>query len=258
MKTFSVIVPFRNRFEHLEIFAPRIKKHFSKLNVDMQLVVVEQPENDGGFRRGGLLNAGAKFASDSDMFVLHDVDYLPTEEVEYYDGASDVFLPVKYVEFIRPDFSLCSIEDVSKGYQHFSKRFGGNGVDDNFWGAVTTIKKEIFFKTSFDNAQKWWGAEDCVLRERCLSKGINVNRSKNNTFDVLNHNNHAPTPDDARLQFNIFRANNWPNFVNNNVNTMVAKIEKIPTKHKDVDIWLQATEFDGPTHVITSNYNFDD
>lgn len=67
----SIIVPYRDREEHLKQFIPHIKGSLP----DAEIVIVEQADNLD-FNRGKLLNIGV-LNTTSNYFALHDVDKLP-------------------------------------------------------------------------------------------------------------------------------------------------------------------------------------
>ena len=61
MHKLGIIVPFRNRYEHLNIFVTSIKNYFQNKNIQYQLIIVEQ-DDAKLFNRGMLLNIGFKEA----------------------------------------------------------------------------------------------------------------------------------------------------------------------------------------------------
>lgn len=76
----AVIVPFRNRDEHLRTFLGYMIPMLQSQQIDFKMVVVEQRGN-GSYNKGRLFNAGFEFvmALDPkvDCVILHDVDLLP-------------------------------------------------------------------------------------------------------------------------------------------------------------------------------------
>src|SRR5436309_3566445 len=101
--SYSVVVPYRNRNEHLSIFVPKIKEYFVTRNLMMELIVVEQGEPLKKFNRGGLLNCGHRYAM-NEIIIDHDVDYIPSSNTIYYEEPYDVYLPVKRAIFCYNDF----------------------------------------------------------------------------------------------------------------------------------------------------------
>lgn len=67
----TIIVPYRNRPDHLAQFIP----HMNKYLPDAKIVIVEQSD-DKPFNRGKLLNVGF-LETDSEFICCHDVDHLP-------------------------------------------------------------------------------------------------------------------------------------------------------------------------------------
>lgn len=67
----SIIVPYRDRAEHLKLFLERMKT----IKQEKEILIVEQEEGKP-FNRGRLLNIGAINALGR-YFVFHDVDLLP-------------------------------------------------------------------------------------------------------------------------------------------------------------------------------------
>jgi hypothetical protein len=78
----AIVVPYRDREEHLRVFLPHMKSYLDKQNVLHNIYIIEQ-EFGKPFNRAKLLNIGFLEAdSDCDYFVFHDVDMLP-QNVNY-------------------------------------------------------------------------------------------------------------------------------------------------------------------------------
>jgi len=78
-----IIVPYRNREEHLKLFIP----HMNKYLPDAKIIVVEQADARP-FNRGKLLNVGflqSPTHTTPPTFCFHDIDLLPVQ-VNYYEG----------------------------------------------------------------------------------------------------------------------------------------------------------------------------
>jgi glycosyltransferase involved in cell wall biosynthesis len=200
----SIIVCYRNREEHLTAFVPHIRKHFG--DQPHEIIVVEQAD-DVRFRRGNLLNEGAKIAR-GDVIALHDVDYLPDATTTYWADGCDVFRPAKRVNFVLMDGSPRPEADVPSGYRHFK-----DGVDDDFFGAVTVFSKSAFRRINgFNPLYDGWGLEDADLRERINLYGLKVARG-NGTFSALPHTDSFPGLQDEGFQHNQQIFASWKNFV---------------------------------------------
>src|SRR5438552_2100837 len=74
----AMIVPYRDRAEHLREFVPHMVQYLGQSNAfTFSIHIIEQlgPQR---FNRGKLLNVGAHLTMDrADYFCFHDVDYLP-------------------------------------------------------------------------------------------------------------------------------------------------------------------------------------
>jgi glycosyltransferase involved in cell wall biosynthesis len=79
----GVIVPYRLRKVHLDIFVDKITEHLNNQNIDFEIIVVNQ-DNAKQFNRGMLLNIGYLYAKKlkCDYLVFHDVDMIPSD-VDY-------------------------------------------------------------------------------------------------------------------------------------------------------------------------------
>ena len=74
-----IIIPYRNRKEHLELFIKNVIPLFEKYLKPFKLVIVEQDEGKL-FNRGMLLNIGFnEYKDKSRFFFTHDVDTLPND-----------------------------------------------------------------------------------------------------------------------------------------------------------------------------------
>jgi hypothetical protein len=247
---YSFIFCYRNRETHLNITIPRIRD----LHPDAEIIIVEQNDQKK-FRRANLLNEGARVAT-GDILILHDIDYYPTDNVMYYDGTSDVFLPVKQVEFVYNTLAPKPLSEVPGGYRHFK-----DGVDANFFGAVEVFTREAFFTINgFSPLYVGWGFEDSDVRERIHHYGLTVIRG-NGQFLALDHPDSGPTFQDQDFLNNIHRSQNWQRDLAHGVKTQPSHAEQVVPKHKEVDKWIMATEFDpppAPTHIMVSKFNFDE
>jgi hypothetical protein len=230
----SIIVCYRDREDHLAAFVPHIRKHF--VNQPHEIIVVEQTD-DLRFRRGNLLNEGARIAR-GDVIALHDVDYLPEVDVAYWADDCDVFRPAKRVNFVLMDGTPRPVNDIPSGYRHFK-----DGVDDDFFGAVTVFSKSAFKKINgFNPLYDGWGLEDADLRERIQFHNLVVKRG-NGGFSALPHKDSFPGTNDEAFQHNQRVFAGWKNFLEFGMDTTFA-INNESTEKADkwgVDRWIEST-----------------
>jgi len=170
----AIIVPFRDlhkeqkRSDHLSKFVPHMVKFLTDLQQkerkisDFHIYIVEQSDDKRKFNRGKLLNIGFDLArkyrkggsgnssnSNHDVFLFHDVDLLPSKQ-----------LNEAYSKFPTVPHHIARCWDR---YSNNPKYFGGivsfsssdyrriNGYPNTFWG---------------------WGGEDDELQLRCNALGI--------------------------------------------------------------------------------------
>lgn len=247
---YSFIIPYRDRFSHLNLTVAAL----SSLYPDDEIIIVEQDDNYK-FRRANLLNEGAHFAS-GDILVFHDVDYYPTREVVYYDEIScpDVFLPVKSVQFVYNDLTAKPIDEIPAGYRKFHE-----GVDDNFFGGVCSFTREAFAKVNgFGSQYVGWGFEESDLRERTQHYGLTVKRSRVNNFLALDHPDSGPGFTDQDFLNNITKSQQWQRYLERGWYDRPHTSVEVTPKHSLVTKWIKTTNFDGPTNIVISTFNFDE
>ncbi|KAL3218342.1 hypothetical protein MRX96_031609 [Rhipicephalus microplus] len=82
----AILVPYRNRTEHLKIFTYNIHKVLSRQQIDYGVFVIEQGDSEE-FNRAKLLNIGFVEATalyDYQCFIFHDVDMVPVDDRNVY------------------------------------------------------------------------------------------------------------------------------------------------------------------------------
>jgi len=144
----GVIVPFRDRWEHLEGFLLKVPEYLRKQDIDFEIIIAEQI-GEGEFNRGALLNAGALEAiqRNCDYLAFHDIDLLP-KDVDY----SYPEYPVELVNKLVTKDGLPT----------------GTPINYDYFGGVTLFSVKDFLKTNgYSNRYMGWGFEDNDLLERC-------------------------------------------------------------------------------------------
>ena len=161
----SIIVPYRNREQHLLIFSQEISKFLNNKNFD--IVVVEQ-SNNKPFNRAKLLNVGFHFKKYfSDYFCFHDVDMIPSN-----------------ADYSYPDKPYHMATNVSQ--------FGGGPAYPAYYGGVNIFNKEDFIKTNGYSNDFWgWGGEDDDLLNRVKNVGYDLYR-RNGFYRSLDHEYTGP------------------------------------------------------------------
>ena len=163
-KDVCIIVPYRDREEHLSKFAPHVSKVLSDENLSYEILVVEQVPGKP-FNRAKLLNVGFHYKKDAfKNYVFHDVDMLPIENKASYVAVET---PTHYAAIVE--------------------QFGWNLAYPEYVGGVTSFDQESFEKINgFCNEYWGWGAEDDDLYRRCKINDVKFMR-RHNMYSSLNH-----------------------------------------------------------------------
>ena len=147
-----IVVPYRDREEHLKQFIPCMERCLAAQDLDYGILIVEQ-EVGKPFNRGKLLNIGFDYTKcEYDNYCFHDVDMLPVDsDYSYCDTPTHLATEVEQFKYKLP----------------FPTYFGG----------VIIFDRESFKKINgFANEYWGWGSEDNDLYDRCGLSGINMSR----------------------------------------------------------------------------------
>jgi xylosylprotein 4-beta-galactosyltransferase len=175
---YSIVIPYRDREEHLQVIIPRLKEVFAQK--DYEIIISEQNDNDP-FNIACVQNIAYKYCT-GNIIILHQVDYYPTDDVSYEIQEQPV-LPAKKGIFVNKDFSSRPLEDIPGGYRNWA-----NEIDPNFYGGVVIMRKEHWEKINGLNPlYRGWGNEDEDLRMRFQWAGYKPIRNNEGTFLCLYH-----------------------------------------------------------------------
>jgi len=146
----GIIVPYRDREDHLKYFVPSIKEYLDECGIPHSIYIIEQG-NEKSFNRGKLLNVGYElFKDDCDYVCFHDVDIIPQ------DSSCD------YSTVYRPTHLASRLS-----------KFNYQLVYDEYFGGVTLFTKKHFeLINGFSNEYWGWGYEDDDLLHRCKKRGV--------------------------------------------------------------------------------------
>lgn len=139
----AIIVPYRNRYEQLQIFIPFMHFFLQKQNIHYKIFVVEQ-NNTLPFNRAEMMNYGVKIAIDSNFpcLILHDVDLIPLSTGNIYgcshrprhmSSSLDTFrYNLPYLTLFGGAISILTsqFKEINGMSNWF---FGWGGEDDNFY-----------------------------------------------------------------------------------------------------------------------------
>jgi beta-1,4-galactosyltransferase 1 len=168
MSKMALLIPYRDRAEHLDIFLKAFPLKMQALSpyIEYGIHIVEQaPEKP--FNRGKLLNAGFTLAKESfDYFCFHDVDMIPV-----------------YADYSYPEIPTHLAADVDQ-----FRDWKGRGLAYNtYFGGVVLFNKRNFMQVNgFSNDYWGYGGEDDDLALRVAQSGLKWTR-RAGVFESLAH-----------------------------------------------------------------------
>lgn len=152
----AIIVPFRNRHEHLKHWLYYLHPILKRQQLDYGIYVINQ-DGEGIFNRAKLLNVGyveALKEYDYNCFVFSDVDLVPMDDRNLYRC------------FPNPRHLAAAMDKFN-----FQLPYSG------FFGGVSSMsKKQYLAINGFPNTYWGWGGEDDDIFNRIIFKGMSVSR----------------------------------------------------------------------------------
>ena len=163
-----IIVPYRNRAEHLNVFLIHMHDFLQRQQIEYCIVVSEQI-NKGKFNKGILMNAAfeeTKLFFDFDCVVFHDVDMLPENDFNMYSckNANNTFK--------SPIHLSTKIDKYNYKYPY--------GTD---FGGVTMLSRKQYETTNGHSNLFWgWGREDSDIEWRVANHSLTINTPQDVDF----------------------------------------------------------------------------
>ena len=176
MSTHALIIPFRNREEHLSILLDYLE---TKYQHGLDIIVMEQFDNCP-FNRGHMFNVVLDIEPKYDYYIFHDVDLVPeSEDINYLQ------------EFPIPTHLSCYCEQFN--YKLLDNK---PWQDSQMFGGVIAMSRAHFeLIDGYCDRYVGWGYEDNDLLRRVFKKIKNIDRkpwiykSLNHTRDHETHSN---------------------------------------------------------------------
>lgn len=152
----AIIIPFRNRHEHLKHWLYYLHPILMRQEVDYGVYVINQ-DGDGVFNRAKLMNAGyveALKEYDYDCFVFSDVDLVPLD-----------------------DRNLYRCYDNPRHFAVAMDKFNFQLPYHTYFGGVFSMSKDQYLKINgFPNTYWGWGGEDDDIYKRVILRGMVISR----------------------------------------------------------------------------------
>uniref|UniRef100_A0A224Z9I2 Beta-1,4-N-acetylgalactosaminyltransferase n=1 Tax=Rhipicephalus zambeziensis TaxID=60191 RepID=A0A224Z9I2_9ACAR len=164
----AILVPYRNRTEHLKIFAYNIHRVLSRQQIDYGVFIIEQGDN-AGFNRAKLFNVGYVEATalyDYQCFIFHDMDMIPIDDRNVYTCPE------------KPRHMSVNVNNKSMVFYR------------QFFGGVSAVNKEQMLRVNGYSNRYWgWGAEDDDMSNRLALYGYRIHRrpGKIGRYATLDH-----------------------------------------------------------------------
>jgi len=232
---YSIIISYRDRESHLEMLLPRLEELFD--DKDYEIIIAEQ-DNKEKFQKNSLYNLAAVRAK-GDIFIFHDVDYYPVEDISYDTKVNIPFYPVGKVLFLNKNNQPRKIEDIPAGYRNFHVTVGDHS------GGVFVLSKELFFKTNGLNPFfKGWGKEDDATRDRLRFLGYNWKRNNKALFYALYHEDSKPEDNDSDFLNNNKLYMNLTSDTEVGINNVNAKVVEYDMPNHSNVRWLKINDFE--------------
>ena len=229
---YSIIISYRNREEHLSILLPRLKEIF--INTSYEIIIAEQ-DNDEKFQKNSLYNIATQKAT-GDLFIFHDVDYYPGNNVSYYTTSDIPLYPVRNLIFLNQEGTQRDFNDIPEGYRNFHQNVGDHS------GGVFVLHRELFYKMNGLNPYyKGWGKEDDDTRNRLRLLGYNWKRNEEGVFYGLYHVHNYPEHDDVDFINNHILLSQLENNLHLGYKNVSADLEEFKTDNNIK--WLKIKNF---------------
>ncbi|XP_012278341.1 beta-1,4-N-acetylgalactosaminyltransferase bre-4 [Orussus abietinus] len=172
----AIVVPYRDRFQHLTAFLCNLHPMLLRQQVDYQIFVVEQ-EGMGQFNRAMLMNVGYVEALKErpfDCFIFHDVDLLPEDDRNLYTCPE------------QPRHMSVAVD-----------KFNYRLPYADLFGGVSAMSREHFrLVNGFSNVFWGWGGEDDDMANRIKAHGLHISRYPANVarYKMLTHKKEKANP----------------------------------------------------------------
>jgi len=187
-----LIVPYRNRLEHLVTFVPYMES-FMK-DIKFHIMLIEQADGKP-FNRGKLLNIGFTVANAHDNWVcFHDIDMLPK------DDSCDYSLPQHTTHLAG------RVEQY--GYRLPYPEYLG--------GVLLTTRVDFERVNGYSNEYWGWGNEDDDLFIRYLLAGVKIKRKPSLYISLPHERSHHSAENVERLMHSLeftMRQSNVPRII---------------------------------------------
>ncbi|KAJ0174766.1 hypothetical protein K1T71_009874 [Dendrolimus kikuchii] len=206
----AIIVPFRDRQQHLAIFLNHMHPFLMKQQIEYGIFIIEQ-EGNKEFNRAKLMNVGFVESQRLERggwqcFIFHDIDLLPLDTRNLYSCPRQprhMSVAIDHFNFMLP----------------YADIFGG----------VSALTLEQFVKVNgFSNKYWGWGGEDDDMALRLKKVNYHLSRYKSSiaTYVMLDHKKSVPNPKRYQLLSQAIKS-----FQNDGLSTLEYELVQVVQFH---------------------------
>ena len=178
-----VIIPYRNRENHLYRLIPHITNILNHQKINFKIIIVEQ--NEGKlFNRGLLCNIGFHIYSNNYEYVIfHDVDMI-CDNIDY------------------------TYSDCPTSLLRYRSKHNYRLIHDHYFGGITLFPNKDFITINgFSNEYWGWGAEDDDLRIRCAILNLSIKNKSGKCLDLETDSKKNKIQENKNYQNNLNKLN---------------------------------------------------
>ena len=202
-KPLAVIIPYRNRPDHIRISIPFLIEILKKQELAFKIFIIEQIGEDTTFNRGKLLNFGY-------LKVLEDMQKSLDESHHFKPHKPHFFSCMVFhdIDMISVDEQLSYECDMSNPVHLANKRWTTNKLGNEAhlaqsFGAVSSLTLKMFKNCNgYSNLYWGWGGEDDDLYRRLLANNYTILRRKTKEHDNWRMVEHKKTHAEEDNQLN--------------------------------------------------------
>jgi len=206
MKDLLIVVPYRNREEHLKGFLENSPAYFNKTGLTYDILICEL-DQVGDWNAGLSVNALIDFVNEERQYrwlYIHHVDIWPIEGEWKFPEEREVF-------FNMGDYGSCLMKlQTFLQVDGYSNNFWGWGGEDNelyqklredgYKVIDYTTKQFVEYNTTFQNHPRKFNGKNYA---NAIKQSMIIPRSKRT--NIKDFSQHAFTKDLIELQPNVFK-----------------------------------------------------
>ena len=208
----AIIIPYRNRFEHLRFFLLYNLPIFIQQNLKFKIYVIEQSE-EGNFNRAKLLNVGFDRASkeeDWDCYFFHDVDLV-------IENGFNLYTCKQLQTGLNQGAGAVSRDKLWFHYAVANSKFKYALPYAQFAGSVSAITKEAMLAINGNSNEYWgWGGEDDDFLYRANKFRLNRGRPllKLGRYKAMPHKQEKGNPERMKVLSKAMERQSWDGLSN--------------------------------------------